>query len=137
MRALSKEVCGFCCKSINIGQVITECLGCNVIIHSRCYKKSFFKIVNNKSYCQNCSDNIKLIYNPFEGMCHTVDSSDSVEHYNDEIGNTFEDISKVSNILNSCLRNETISDFNELLTKNNITENNFSKISDGLSLSKV
>ena len=128
MRALSKEVCGCCCKS----QAITECLGCNVIIHSRCYKKSFFKIVNNKSYCQNCSDNIKRIYNPFECMCQSEDSNDSSQHYNDEIGTTFEDIPKISSILNSCLRNETISEFNELLARNKLTENNLSVLFENI-----
>ena len=126
MRALSKEVCGCCCKSINIGQAISECLSCSIIIHSRCYRQALFKIINNKSYCQNCSENIKHIYNPFECMCQSMDSNDFSQQYNDEIGTTFEDIPKISSILNSCLRNETISEFNELLTRNNLTENNFS-----------
>ena len=89
MRALSKEVCGCCCKSINIGQAISECLCCNIIIHSRCFKQALFKIINNKSYCLNCSDKIKHIYNPFECMCQTVDINESPQHYNDEIGKNF------------------------------------------------
>ena len=125
-RVLIKEVCGFCAKNINIGQPVTECKKCNCIIHTNCFKKSKYQIVNNRSYCNNCKETIERIYNPFESLCRPNSSIEySDRHYNAEIGDCFEELSAISQLLNNCTRSKTISDFNNVLCSNDIpTESN-------------
>ena len=119
-RILRKEVCGCCLKNINLGQAITECDQCNCIIHTNCFKKSF-KVINNKNYCNNCKDTIDRIYNPFESLCRSYSESDySDRPYNAEIGDCFEDLSAISQLLNNCMCYKTINDFNKSLSDENM-----------------
>ena len=126
-RLLRKEVCGCCQKNISLGQTITECQNCRCIIHGRCYKKSDYRIINRKHYCSICKDKIELIYNPFDSLCRSYSQNDhSDRHYNAEIGDCFEELTAISNLLNSCTRHKTINDFNESLNNSTLKNENFS-----------
>ena len=70
-RRLIKEVCRYCEKNINLGQVITECDKCKRIIHTKCFKKSAFQTINSKQYCSTCKSGIEVIYNQFESLCRS------------------------------------------------------------------
>ena len=126
-RSLMKEVCRYCLKNINLGQAIAECEKCKCIIHSKCIKKSYFKTINKSNYCGNCKDSIEQIYNPFESLCHTTSENDhSDRYYNAEISDCFEDINKISNLLNSCTRYNSIANFNSDIKENDLADRNFS-----------
>ena len=91
-RALVKEKCEYCQKSINKGQSITECKKCHSAVHSKCCKKSKFKIVNDKHYCKSCCDSIVHIYNPFRnlnGRSQSVADESSDRHYDLDIEQVF------------------------------------------------
>ena len=124
-RLLIKEVCECCKKNINIGQAITECDECNCIIHTNCFKKAKFQTINNRSYCHNCKEKIERVYNPFESLCRANSDNDyNDRHYNTEIGDSFEELSTISQLLNNCTRYKTISDFNKSLLIENIALEN-------------
>ena len=126
-RLLRKEVCGCCGKNINLGQAITDCKKCSRVIHTKCFKKSEYKIINNSNYCDNCKDTIEVIYNPFESLCHTYsESGHDDRHYNAEIGDCFEDLSAISNLLNNCSCYRTINDFNKSIHDSNLKTENLS-----------
>ena len=126
-RSLIKEVCGYCQKNINLGQAITECELCNCIIHTKCFKKSSYKKINGKNYCNVCKESIDVIYNPFESLCRSYSENDHNDrHYNSEIGDCFEDLSKISDLLNSCTRYRTIGDLNNSISQNSYKNENFS-----------
>ena len=109
-RLLVKEVCSCCQKNICLGQSVTECEQCKCIIHTRCFKKSSFATINSKQYCTICKGGIDIIYNPFESLCRSYSENDySDRHYNSEIGDCFDDLSKISSLLNSCSRFENTS----------------------------
>ena len=60
-------------------------------------------------------------------MCRSYSQNDhSDRHYNAEIGDCFEDISCISNILNNCTRHKTINEFNHSLSNETIRNENFS-----------
>ena len=126
-RLLKKEACGYCQKNISLGQAITECENCRCIIHGKCYKKSAYKVINNKHYCNICKDKVDCIYNPFESLCRSYSQNDhSDRYYNAEIGDCFEDLTAISSILNGCTRHKTIDDFNESLNQYALKNENFS-----------
>ena len=122
-----KEVCDVCSKNINLGQSITECEYCLDIIHTKCFKKSSYQRINNKYFCNKCEHKIERIYNPFQSLCQSQhDHSD--RHYNAQIGDCFDDISNISNILNNCIRHRNIVDFNNSLNSYATTQMNFSAL---------
>ena len=126
-RSLVKEVCGYCRKNINIGQVITECNRCTCIIHAKCFKKSSFQKINNNNYCSICKESIDVIYNPFESLSRSYSDNDHNDrYYNSEIGDCFEDISKISDILNNCSQYNTINNFNNSIDQSRLKNENFS-----------
>ena len=127
-RLLVREVCGCCKKNINLGQAITECGKCTCIIHRSCFKKSLFQIINNRNYCKNCKDSIEHVYNPFEILCRSNSQSEySDRPYNAEIGDCFEEISAISNLLNGCNRHKTIKEFNNSMQEStSLINKNFS-----------
>ena len=96
---LSKEVCGFCLKDIRIGQAITECNKCDKVIHTRCYIKSKFKIINLLSYCENCENSIDVRYNPYKLIELSKDDDDDE---NSDYDYDFTEISKASYLLENC-----------------------------------
>ena len=107
MRRPIREICECCAKTINIGQSITECQKCDLAIHSRCFKASSFKFVNNRPHCHNCCDDVKLIYNPFENLNglrnHSAnDDGHSDKHYDTDLNDVFDEFTVASNILNTC-----------------------------------
>ena len=131
MRPLRKEVCGCCHKNISLGQSITECQKCNWVIHSRCYKKSSFKLVNNTPYCQNCCQLVKVIYNPFQNLdgirqMDNLDTDGSDKSYNNDITEIIDDLSVISSLLNSCREIQSIVDLNKLLDQNPTSDKTFS-----------
>ena len=128
-RSLIKEVCGCCLKNINIGQAVTECDKCNCIIHTNCFKKSKFQVINNRSYCNDCNKTIERIYNPFESLCRSrSQDSFSDRPYNSEISDCFEELSAISQLLNKCMRHKTIYNFNSSLNNSDtsLSNKNFS-----------
>ena len=128
-RLLIKEVCGYCLKNVNIGQAVTECDKCDCIIHTKCFKKSKFQVINNRNYCNNCKETIEKRYNPFESMCRSNAHNDySDRAYNAEIGDCFEELSSISQLLNNCIRYKTINDFNDSLVNSDtsLMNKNFS-----------
>ena len=126
-RRLIKEVCRYCEKNINLGQVVTECDKCKCIIHKKCFKKSAFQTINSKQYCSTCKSDIEVIYNPFESLCQSFPGSDhSDRYYNSEIGDCFDDLTKISDILKNCTRYNTVNDFNCLINQTVLKNDNFS-----------
>ena len=120
-RLLIKEVCGCCLKNINIGQAISECGKCNCIIHTNCFKKAKFQIINNENYCSNCKETIERIYNPFELLCGSKNPGDHSDRpYNAEISDCFDDLKAISKILSNCARQNTINDVNNSLSNQEI-----------------
>ena len=127
-RLLAKEVCGCCQKNISLGQAVTECEKCTCVIHTKCFKKSFFQVINNRNYCCNCKDSIEHVYNPFELLCRSNSQNDySDRPYNAELSDCFEEFSAISDILSYCTRYKTIEDFNNSINQNiSLTDMNLS-----------
>ena len=121
-RVLIKEVCGCCLKNVNIGQAVTEFDKCNCIIHTKCFRKYEFRVINNRNYCNNCKETIEKIYNPFESLSRSNSQNDfSDRPYNAEIGDCFEELSVISQLLNNCTRYKTIDNLNDSLESRNLT----------------
>ena len=110
MIRLEKEICQFCLGGIKIGQSISECGICNVAIHSRCFKNSSFKLINDCCYCLHCSYQIKRIYNPFRSLI--VDCHDSDRQYDTDVMESMTELYHLSDILDSCKYHASISEFN-------------------------
>ena len=132
-KAIPKEPCGHCGKSINKGQSITECKKCNIAIHTKCTKKSNFNLVNDKWYCENCSNTIVHIYNPFRNLNGsntrygtTVDDSD--RHYDFNIEDILDDLNDAKDVLENCRSLRSILEFNRHFELKGITNNHFSTI---------
>ena len=69
-----KETCDSCSKFINIGQAITECEKCMLVVHTKCFAKSSFKLLNDSYYCQICLRTTgEEQYNPFKTMLNEDD----------------------------------------------------------------
>ena len=112
-----KEVCGCCTKNVNIGQAITECGKCRALIHTKCFKKSTFKMRNKISYCVKCLEDVIEIYNPFDSIAigegtAKVDE-DSEKFYDFDLKNISQEFSTISNVLNNCKSVRDIASFNE------------------------
>ena len=105
---LKKESCGCCSKKISIGQSITECTGCNNVIHSKCFTKANYQNINSKFICNVCYLKRGCFYNPFAALC---DSTGDDKFYESEPGESIDIITKVSTILENC---KSFSDFSEL-----------------------
>ncbi len=106
MATLKKEVCRHCSENVNIGQPIAECnnSNCNIVIHTKCFKKAEFSHINGQLYCCNCSLHVKPIYNPFEnldGLKLSSESEDLDKHYENDITDVFDELSTMRNLLNS------------------------------------
>ena len=136
MGFLKKEVCEHCHKNINLGQSISECQNhhCNSIIHTRCFKKSTFGLINNKIYCQNCCSNIDVIYNPFENLKAAKPSNDCIDDmhsdkfYEGDPLEIIDEFTTISNLLNNCKSLKTVPDLNRCITSDGITSSNFSTL---------
>ena len=117
---LKKESCGYCSKKINIGQAITECTGCNNLIHAKCFTKANYQNINSKIICNTCYLKRGCMYNPFAALCHPTNDD---KFYNSEPGDSIDLITKVSTILENC---KSFSDFSELQSyTNNIKDENY------------
>ena len=120
---LKKDICDCCRKNINIGQPITECLICNKIIHTKCYKSSNFKFANDLPYCCECYDNIDIRYNPYRRKYSNINEND----YDQELIDVVDIIQNVSKNLETCMSYDTIPDLDKFLHSNNdIAKNYFS-----------
>ena len=113
---IPKEPCVCCDKPLNIGQSIAECEYCDSVIHSCCFSKSKFVLINEKWACKKCEPKVLCRYNPFNDW--VGNENESEKHYNDDCGS---DMSKLSSILNSC-QSYTIKEFNS--TIHDITKSN-------------
>ena len=120
-RKMQKEVCNFCKKSINLGQSITECKTCPLVIHTKCFKKSSFLMKNGLCYCEECIISIQPQYNPFKP---NITYKDQENFYSHELPDIFDSLNKASHLLESCTNVDT-NKFNSLLSKPNI---NFSTL---------
>ena len=133
-RALTKEKCEHCQKFINKGQSITECKKCNIAIHTKCRKKSEFKIINDKHYCKNCCDSIVPIYNPFRNLNGSSQligensSENSDRYYNLNMEQVFSELSDASNILEQCKCLKSASELNRILELKGANNSNFSTL---------
>ena len=112
---LEKEVCSCCSKFINIGQSITECDKCNIIIHTKCFKTSKFILSNNAYYCKNCESLVHVKYNPFKSSTENYSQNKDTHSYNEELSDIFDSLNLASLILDNCCSIDT-DDFNTLLT---------------------
>ncbi len=131
MDRLKKEACRHCSKNVNIGQPVTECKNCNILIHTNCFRRAGFSRINSRLYCSNCSINVKPIYNPFEnldGLRVSRESDDFDKHYESDITDIFDELGIIKNLLNSCKSLRSISEFNKHLESFDITDCNFSTI---------
>ena len=113
MIALPKEHCQSCQKNISIGQSISECYNCKAIIHTKCYNKSEFEIIENSIFCKICSQNVILRYNPFKTKFGNKDSEDD-RFYNHELTDVVDTINTMSNILEKCKCYELITELNNI-----------------------
>ncbi len=110
MNKIIKEKCEHCQKFIYIGQAVTECNLCNVIIHTRCYEKSKFVFENGTSYCSDCYNDVyEPCYNPYKLY---------LDHYNKNLYNEdpleyIDTIQTLSNVLEKCLTFKSIQDVNK------------------------
>ena len=96
-----KETCDSCSRFINIGQAITECDKCMLVIHTKCFAKSGFESRDDSFYCQICLHNIgEQRYNPFKTMLNEDDESDLF--YNNDMNQYTGELSEASSILDAC-----------------------------------
>ena len=133
VRALKKEICEHCKKHINKGQSITECMKCNIVIHTKCLKISNFELINEKWYCENCSETIAYIYNPFRnlsGPSHGKEEETeySDKHYDYNIEEVFNDLADASNILEYCKSLKSAGEFNRFCELKGVNNSNFSTL---------
>ena len=105
---LKKELCGYCCKKINLGQPIAECVNCTNVIHTKCFVKANYQIINTQSFCDVCKHKKCCLYNPFAAFS---DPTDDTKFYNSDPSNSINTITKISGILDNC---KCFSDFSEL-----------------------
>ena len=112
-----KETCDCCHKSINIGQSISECGSCSLAIHTRCFRKSNFEYINDKSYCGSCANLTEVLYDPFPDQAVAIDDSDYDKFYNDPSEIMHEDVSRAKNVLASCKKFDLIKDFNRFVSQ--------------------
>ena len=110
----TKESCEHCRKSICIGQGITECNLCTLVIHTRCFKKSNFVFENNISYCFVCySQMFEPRYNPYKLYLNYYSPSEEEKSYNEDPAEFIDTIQSLSNILESCISFKTIDEAND------------------------
>jgi hypothetical protein len=112
VNALTKELCSHCQKCINTSQSVTECEKCSCIIHTKCYKYSKFKKVNDNEYCEPCSKLIHAKYNPYKFVeCRDGDDDDDSDY---DAG--YLEMKKVSSVLEYCTPH-TNNTFNQIEAK--------------------
>ena len=87
---LQKEICNHCQKNIGLGQSHFECLGCNRILHAKCFKPSEAQLINNNFYCMSCKHSVPKIYDPYKALIDLED--DNADPY----------IQKMSDVLQNC-----------------------------------
>ncbi|NRB81764.1 MAG: hypothetical protein HRU38_24405 [Saccharospirillaceae bacterium] len=131
MLQLNKEVCEKCNKTINIGQATCECCKCKKIIHAKCFRNSSINFINGELVCIACSTkNSSIKYNPFSSFqnCFTVNCDEDYA-YNFDPCEVFEDVEKMSNILDECNVNSP-NQFRNILTEKHLLgqNNNFSSL---------
>ena len=117
----NKEQCRYCSKNISIGQPIAECDNCNNVIHTKCFVKARYQIIETKCYCTVCADRRGSIYNPFAILCDA--SNDHDKFYDSEPGDTIQGISKISHILDNCKFIEDFSQLNNYFVENTKCKN--------------
>ena len=61
-----KEVCAHCQRNISLSQVISECIVCDCVIHSKCFNKNKHTLLDGEFYCENCKHLASKQYNPFK-----------------------------------------------------------------------
>ena len=128
-----KEPCEYCGKPINFGHSITECFKCNVAIHTKCYKKSAFGIVNESTYCNTCAVAIKTVYNPFKTFINTESTECNVDKfYGVELSDIIDDVTKISNVLDRCKSYIDLVELDESI-KTNIAQSNNTRSNSGSS----
>ena len=108
-----KEMCRYCSRSIQVGQPIAECVKCTNVIHTRCFVKAKYQIIDTKCYCDCCAEKRHSIYNPFAILCET--SNESNKFYDTELGETIQTIPEISHILDNCKSIPNFSQLNEFI----------------------
>ena len=98
---LKKEVCECRQKFINIGQSITECSKCPSVIHTKCFSKSKYSVVNGIFLCLNCQSKFPPQYNPFRQVDGLADN-DSDFFFDQDFSSFTGDLSEASTVLDNC-----------------------------------
>ena len=114
MNSLIKEKCDSCDSKISVGQCITECNKCLSVIHSRCFKKSNYKKLNENFYCQLCQPLISIRYNPFKKMIGESESESELffdPNQNQFIGY----LNEASQVLEKCKKFDSSKNVSNLL----------------------
>ena len=117
---MQKEVCSCCNRFINLGQSVTECRLCPLIIHTKCFKNSSFVLKNELCYCQDCSVQIKPRYNPFK---LNITQTNHDNFYSHDLPDIVDSINKASQLLETC-QNVDTKNFNSLLRNDNVNFSN-------------
>jgi hypothetical protein len=120
---LVKEVCGYCNKTINIGQATTECYKCDKIAHTKCINLSDFVRIESVDYCVPCSKIVDRKYNPYKILVDSHQSSEDPRFYDEDPGALPDFIHSASNILQSC-KSFSTTQFNDITQ--NLDKNTFS-----------
>ena len=122
--SLKKEVCKYCTKFINIGQPTTECMKCDEIIHTKCWKKSEFTEIDFVYYCSKCSKSVEHRYNPFKTLAHPhpslIHDIDDPKFYDDDPSAVPDSIKQSSKILEQC-KSLSTTQINEVFNETNTT----------------
>ena len=95
------EVCKGCAHCINIGQATTECQKYGIIVHTKCYKKTNFSLINRLHYCFNCQASIVQRYNPFTEIEDT-DNNDKDNFYEQSLTSSVGVLTTTSKVIEQC-----------------------------------
>lgn len=128
--SIFREACACCKKQVYFGQSITECEGCNVVIHTKCFIISQFHRISsgraNTFYCSICYSKTETRYNPFKDFEKNFDADDAsgdVKFFEEDPNSLPESITSASQILSNCSSKST-NEVNEL--HSTISEKTFS-----------
>ena len=115
-----KELCEYCNGNIMYGQSISECLNCNSAIHTKCFQKSLFEMINDKLYCSVCSVGVDIVYNPFRSLNVQKSEPENDKFYDIELTDMIDDVTIISNILDNCKAHENFTDLDRFIVSNQV-----------------
>jgi len=79
-----------------------------LIIHTKCYKNSKFKLKNGAQYCIVCHPKIQKRYNPYSDLTQLNPPDDNPDHfYNQNAFEIIDSLREASKTLENCTKNNT------------------------------